>query len=645
MKKFSIVLLCIFFGLSLTSNLSMLTTHKAVADSAGVYVYPCHVLVVNADDTSPHGLTPTQIRSAYNLPATGGTGTIAIVDAFDDPTILNDANVFSAQFNLPNLTDATFEKHKMASNITFDANWSDEISLDVEWAHAIAPNAKILLVEATTNNAILPDGTAGPLLNAVDYARGRSDVVAVSMSWGSGSGGLSALGYDEPTYNPFFTSGHGVIFFAASGDQGENASWPASSPNVVGVGGTTLNFRSDGSVASETVWNDSGYTTGGGISPSESEPSYQLSYGVQSNGHRAVPDVSYCADQNPGYPIFANYSGQQWKNSMGGTSAGAPQWAAILSDGRLYGSNDRYYTIAESPSHQSCFRDIINGTNGAYNAASGYDFVTGLGSPLTTEFHYPPTDPTLSGPQTVVRNVWYTYTTNGVVDPDGAPIRYHLNATGPGTPYQNTTIWVSSGTPMSWNLMWEPTDNPGAYLIQAWVEDSYGMLSHMASLSVSMNVTVSITNSGGGTTSPASGSYTYDYGTSVSIAAYPNANKYFWFWTANNSATGDRYYGAQQTAFTMNITEDFNITAWFGDYNYTFKYPNYYALTCIGDINFDGVCNMKDIAIVINLFNKNQSSPDWQSSGAAGVDILCICDGVINMRDTAFLISNFNKHI
>ena len=84
------------------------------------------------------------------------------------------------------------------------------------------------------------------------------------------------------------------------------------------------------------------------------------------------------------------------------------------------------------------------------------------------------------------QNVWYTYTTNAVNDPDGDQIRYHLNATGPGTPYQNTTIWVSSGTPMSWNLMWEPTDNPGAYLIQVWVEDSYGMLSHMASLSVTM---------------------------------------------------------------------------------------------------------------------------------------------------------------
>jgi hypothetical protein len=98
-----------------------------------------------------------------------------------------------------------------------------------------------------------------------------------------------------------------------------------------------------------------------------------------------------------------------------------------------------------------------------------------------------PYDPVwTSGPTTVVRNVWYKYATNAVTDPDGDIIRYHLNVTGPGNPYQNTTAWVSSGTPMDWNLLWEPADHPGTYLLQAWVEDSYGALSHMASLSVNM---------------------------------------------------------------------------------------------------------------------------------------------------------------
>jgi subtilase family serine protease len=168
-------------------------------------------------------------------------------------------------------------------------------------------------------------------------------------------------------------------------------SYPASSPNVVSVGGTTLNFYPNGTFANETVWNDGGYATGGGVSAFEPEPSYQVSYGVKgSNGHRAVPDVSYCADQNPGYSFYL--SGSKWITT-GGTSFGTPQWAAIKSLG-LLASNDRFYAIASSPSnYSSCFRDITVGSNGHYNAEVGYDCCTGLGSPITTTFHYPPGTP------------------------------------------------------------------------------------------------------------------------------------------------------------------------------------------------------------------------------------------------------------
>jgi len=105
---------------------------------------------------------------------------------------------------------------------------------------------------------------------------------------------------------------------------------------------------------------------------------------------------------------------------------------------------------------------------------------------LTAYFNAPPNTPSPpSGPTTVYRNVWYPYSTSAT-DPDGDDIRYHLSATGPGNPYENTTIWVDSGTPMSWNLLWEPTDSPGTYLIQTWVEDAHGALSGMSSLSVTM---------------------------------------------------------------------------------------------------------------------------------------------------------------
>jgi subtilase family serine protease len=427
--------------------------------------YPMYIVSSDALDTPP-GFFPTQIRAAYNLPSTGGQGTIAIIDAYDNPTVVNDLNVFSNQFGLPTITSANFEKHMMAPSVSFDSNWALEISLDVQWAHAIAPNAKILLVEAV-------DALGGNLLDAVDYARNRADVVAISMSWG----GPEFSG--ESAYDPHFISPYGASFFASSGDNGTGVNWHAVSSNVVGVGGTTLTFA-NGIVSSETAWQGGG----GGLSAFEPEPAYQVTYGVPgANGQRAVPDVSYYADPVPGVPVYTSFSGMPvgW-SAVGGTSAGAPQWAAIHSIGQT-ATNNNFYRIAGSAFYHSYFRDITAGSNGN-PALPDYDYVTGLGSPLTTLYDLPPSNPTLSGPTTVYRNVWYTYTTNSVTDPEEDQIRYHLNATGPGNPYQNTTIWVNSGTPMSWNLMWEPTDNPGTYLLQAWVEDSYGMLSSMGSLSV-----------------------------------------------------------------------------------------------------------------------------------------------------------------
>ena len=150
--------------------------------------------------TSPTGLTPNQTRSAYNLPSTGGNGTIAIIDAYDCPTVQNDFINFSQQFGLPS---TNFEVHKMAQSISTDSGWALEISLDVPWAHAIAPNAKILLVEAQSSSL-------NSLLSAVNYAKGRSDVIAVSMSWGGTEFSVQSL------YDSYFTSNHGVVFFAAS---------------------------------------------------------------------------------------------------------------------------------------------------------------------------------------------------------------------------------------------------------------------------------------------------------------------------------------------------------------------------------------------------------------------------------------------
>ena len=158
------------------------------------------------------------------------------MDAYDDPTAQNDLNKFDTTFGLsplPACTSATqtgcFEKYKMTSNLKSNGGWVFEESLDIEWSHAIAPSARILLVEANSEKG-------KDLINAVAYAKARSDVVAVSMSWGYNDA------VKENMYDSFFTANHAISFFTASGDSGAGAEWPAVSTQVVSVGGTSLNF-------------------------------------------------------------------------------------------------------------------------------------------------------------------------------------------------------------------------------------------------------------------------------------------------------------------------------------------------------------------------------------------------------------------
>ncbi len=325
---------------------------------------------------APAGVTPSQIKKVYNLPASGGSGTIAIIDAYDDATIEADLGTFDAAYGLPACTTKSgcFEKHIMASSTKSDSGWALETSLDVEWAHAIAPKAKILLVEAKT-----PSGAN--LLAAVDYAAKRKDAVAVSMSWGG------AEFSDELSYDTHFVSKYGAAFFASSGDDGTGASWPASSPNVVGVGGTTLQLTASGTLTSELAWSGSG----GGVSAYETQPSYQKTYNIpKANGMRAIPDVSYNADPQSGYPVYktTGTSKNGWY-TVGGTSAGAPQWAAIQALG-LTASLNKFYVDKASSGTLKFFRDITSGSNGTCqyycNARKRYDYVTGLGSPLTVKF-------------------------------------------------------------------------------------------------------------------------------------------------------------------------------------------------------------------------------------------------------------------
>jgi subtilase family serine protease len=322
--------------------------------------------------TTPKGITPTQIKTIYRLPVTGGKGTIVIISSYNDSAIAKDLSDFSKQFGLPSCTTANgcFTKHLMTTRETTAPNaWELETALDVEWAHAIAPKANILLVEATT-----PSGAN--LLKAVQYAGKQKDAAAISMSWGGGEFP------EETTLDTAFKSVSGAPFFAASGDQGTGVSWPAASPNVIAVGGTSLTLSKNGTFQSETAWSGSG----GGMSAYEKMPSYQKSYSIpRAHGMRAIPDVSYDADPSSGFPIIHD---GVWR-TVGGTSAGAPQWAAIAALGSSV-TLARLYSDKSATEPSTYFRDIVSGTNGSCGyfctARAHYDYVTGLGTPQTASF-------------------------------------------------------------------------------------------------------------------------------------------------------------------------------------------------------------------------------------------------------------------
>jgi subtilase family serine protease len=319
--------------------------------------------LAGASGTSAY--TPSQIRSAYgfnNLPYDGAGQTIAIVDAFDDPTIAADLAAFDKHFGLA--APPSFVKATPQGRPATDADWSTEIALDVEWAHVIAPRANILLVEAKTSNWT-------DLLNAVDYARHQPGVVVVSMSWGS-----PEFSGERGTDATFTTPGghNGVVFIASAGDAGaaKGPEWPSVSPNVVAVGGTALHLSGNG-YGSEAGWTGGG----GGYSKFEARPSYQQ--GFQGSTVRTTPDVAYNADRKTGVHV---YRAGRWY-SVGGTSAGAPQWAGLvaLADqarggaGALDNLNPLLYALPGAD-----FHDVTTGSN-RYAAKVGYDLVTGRGTP------------------------------------------------------------------------------------------------------------------------------------------------------------------------------------------------------------------------------------------------------------------------
>jgi subtilase family serine protease len=337
------------------------------------------------------GLAPAQIKQAYSeninfyvggrtYAATGAGQTIAIVIGGLDPSIIGDLKTFDAQFGLPDPNIRTYYFPGAQNSESVGAQ--TETALDVEWSHAVAPGANIMLVQAASMSY-------SDLTTAVNWARQQPGVSVVSMSWGAQEAATNHA------YDWIFTTpaGHaGVTFIASSGDTGAwtnpqktqvGVEWPASDPTVLSVGGTSLSVTSSGGYLGESAWSGGG----GGYSKVYSEPSYQR--GVQNNGVRSVPDVSYNAAPNTGVPVY-NYSSGGWM-VVGGTSAGAPQWAglvALANQGRALiglGSLDgASQTIPSLYQFSSDFRDITSGSNG-FSATRGYDVATGLGTPIAVK--------------------------------------------------------------------------------------------------------------------------------------------------------------------------------------------------------------------------------------------------------------------
>jgi subtilase family serine protease len=320
------------------------------------------------------GMAPSDIRAAYNLPDAGGSGIIAIIDAYDYPTALSDFNTFSGQFNLPPepSTDAFSSSNKVFQVVyangaqpSGDCGWDQESALDIEWAHAMAPNAKIVLVLA--NSSSFSD-----LFNAVNYAEGLG-ASQISMSWG-GSEFFFESSYDS-TFNGNLT------YFAASGDTGGKTIYPGVSPKVVAAGGTSLKLVNG-------AWTETGWSgSGGGGSRYEKRPSFQNVISSKVGTKRGVPDFSFDADPNTGVSVFDSTSCQGYVDWMvfGGTSVASPSLAGIVNNAaHNNGSNELTTVYSGLPTAYSSknFRDITSGNAGSNRAGTGWDFVTGIGSSL-----------------------------------------------------------------------------------------------------------------------------------------------------------------------------------------------------------------------------------------------------------------------
>ncbi|HKM73028.1 MAG TPA: S53 family peptidase [Stellaceae bacterium] len=297
---------------------------------------------------------------------TGGSRAIAIVDAYHYPTAMSDLAVFSAQFGLPAPTSANFQViYANGRRPSVNSDWNIEEALDIEWAHAMAPSAKIYLVEAASSgyaDLFTALSKANSLLSSANPGGGE-----VSMSWGGSEF------FWETFYDSYFTQ-PGVVYFAAAGDS-PGVIWPSTSPNVVSAGGTSISRNpNDGTFQQEFAWQSGG----GGPSLYESIPSYQNAISTIVGTRRGTPDVAADADPSSGVWV---YSYPYWY-IVGGTSVAAPVWAGVVNSAASFStSSQNELTILYANQGTTGITAGSCGPNEGYIAGLGWDFCTGLGSP------------------------------------------------------------------------------------------------------------------------------------------------------------------------------------------------------------------------------------------------------------------------
>ena len=367
--------------------------------------------------------SPQEIQTAYGLKSLLSAGfngvgeTIIIVDSFGSPTITQDLAGFDAAYGIPD--PPSFKVLAPLGTVPFDetnadmVGWALEATLDVEWAHAMAPGANIVLLTSPVDQT---EGVQGlPQFLALEkYALDHNIGKIISQSWTATENSLFTPEGEKliSDFETFYLGAalDGVTVLASSGDSGSansdvdgnnypfpTVNFPASSPYVTAVGGTSLYADTNGNYLSETVWNNEFGASGGGVSQYFAEPLYQRflnAYQPLFAGKRGVPDVAYNADPNTSILIYESFlsSCPGCYITVGGTSEGSPQWAGVVADANqlaghpLGDLHPGLYLVGALNATNKFFHDVVSGNNGfdgvpGYRAAPGWDPTTGWGTP------------------------------------------------------------------------------------------------------------------------------------------------------------------------------------------------------------------------------------------------------------------------